>query len=133
MSNSENNAMKRDGLNRYRKYNISLAMADEKYKNMKPQQAFDKTLWDAGVIWFDEGLTLEDADDEVRNCNSFVRGFEFAKRLKSVNNRLVLLGTEWFLGGNELKDANENLRTSPYFIKGFEDALENSENRKKGK
>jgi len=129
VSNTENSIKRKIGLERYRKYNINLALQDEKMKNRKHVEAFNKNLWEAGIIWFNEGLTLDEVDDELRGNISFIRGFEYAERLKHVNDNFEVLGAEWFLSGNEIETAHDSNKNHPYFIKGYNDAMNKSKRK----
>ena len=42
---------------------------------------FDRDLFNKGQMWFESGLTLEDAPEHFRINRNFVRGFERGKRI----------------------------------------------------
>ena len=80
---------------------------------------------DKGIKWFNEGLTLEDAPLELQNNVSFIAGFNYAKRIKLVNDTLYNTGMEYFDRGILLENSPINYRNNEYFIAGYNDRMNN--------
>ena len=113
-----------------REHNILNAImeldADGKPKTHKQFDKYDKNEFDNGVAWFESGLALNDADDIHKNNSNFIRGFDYARRLSSINQRAYEDGKIWFVNGNELDKAAPNFLKNEYFVKGYNEAKENS-------
>ena len=62
-------------------------------KKMDADRRFNYKLFNKGKEWFDSGLTLEDASEELRNDQSFIKGYEHGKRLAEANNMNEEKGT----------------------------------------
>ena len=82
-----------------------------------------------GIEWFNSGLTLEEASEELRKNGSFIKGFQRGKTIRLVNDNLYNTGFDYYLRGGLLEDAPENYRTNDYFIAGYEDAMSNHKHR----
>ena len=50
-------------------------------KTMASSANFNKDLFDKGQKWFESGLSLEDAPEEIKTNRDFIRGFERGRRL----------------------------------------------------
>ena len=68
----------------------------EKKDNYKQFDKRDSYLFDKGIEWFESGLSLDDAHDDMKNNTNFVNGFNKAKRLNDINNMLYNDGKEFF-------------------------------------
>jgi len=55
----------------------------DKFKNYNKTK--DLEIFNLGIKWFEEGLSLEDADDNYKNHISFVNGYNVAKRRSFIN------------------------------------------------
>ena len=82
---------KEDRLKKQRKQEISRGFIDSQLregnylKTLQNTRDFDKNLFDKGKLWFDSGLSLEDADEKLKNDISFVKGFNHGARLDYIN------------------------------------------------
>ena len=85
----------------------------------------DIKTFNAGLEWFESGLSLDDADVKFKNHPSFVAGFNYGKRVQYVNQLSYETGIEWFNRGIELDEIPENYRANEYFMNGY-----NSRNKK---
>ena len=92
---------------------------DVKLKNSRLKGYGSTIDKDKGIKWFNEGLTLEDAPEELRNNISFVNGFNYAYRIKLVNDTLYKTGIEYFERGISLIDVPEKYINNPYFMDGY--------------
>ena len=50
-------------------------------EKMVKADRFDSKIFEQGANWFNEGMALEDAPDNVRNNSNFIRGYDRAKRI----------------------------------------------------
>ena len=103
-------------------------LADDIYKQQKMQNMvrndkYDQKIFDQGIEWYNSGLDIDDAPEDIRNNTNFVRGFEKGKRIAEANNYLYEEGKNFFFGGGVLEQAPKNLQTNPYFIKGYQYAM----------
>jgi len=57
---------------------------ERELKKIDESRNFSKDLFDKGTIWFDGGLSLEEAPENFRNNRSFINGFNYGKRLSLV-------------------------------------------------
>ena len=92
---------------------------DVKFKNRNSKGYGNSVDKDKGIKWFNEGLTLEDAPEELRNSISFVNGFNYAYRIKLVNDTLYKTGIEYFERGISLIDVPEKYIDNEYFMDGY--------------
>ena len=111
--------IKASGERRSRNYNSRLVARDKYYYDLEHEIVRDKSIFDAGMQWFNNGFSLDDASDEMKNKLSFVEGFKKAKRLDSINKQLFELGREWYLNGRNIDDAPENYKNNEYFCNGY--------------
>lgn len=79
----------------------------------------DKKTFDTGSAWFESGLSLEDADEKLRNHPNFIAGYNYGKRIQYVNQLSYETGIEWFNKGILLEEIPENYRTNEYFMNGY--------------
>ena len=87
----------------------------------------DKNDFDNGFMWFKNGLSLEDADNSMKNNQSFVAGFRKAERLELINQYLYEEGKKYFQQGLSLDNAPINYKNNAHFIQGYN----YTDNRKK--
>lgn len=114
-------------LDNYRKNRIQSAGAalqyyvsqDVKFKNKQLKSYGNSIDKDKGINWFNEGLSLDDAPEELRNNVSFVNGFNYAYRIKLVNDTLYKTGVEYFERGVSLIDVPEKYTDNKYFMDGY--------------
>ena len=57
---------------------------DRELKKLDEARNFSKDLFDKGTTWFDSGLTLDEAPENLKNNRSFINGFNYGKRLSLV-------------------------------------------------
>lgn len=117
---------KMNGERRSVNFHSKLVAKDRKVRNLEHVKTFDKELFEKGLRWFEEGLSLDDASEELRNEFNFVNGFEKAKRLKDINDNLRNLGVEWYESGLPLENAPASYVNNAYFIEGYNSSMNNS-------
>lgn len=61
-----------------------MAREEHELKKIYDTKNFSKSLFDNGVAWFESGLSLNEADENLRNDRSFVNGFNYGYRLSLV-------------------------------------------------
>ena len=65
--------------------NSSIVVAEQSFekhlKRLNDSSKFDRDFYQKGTLWFESGLSLEDAPEEFRTNKDFIRGFERGKRL----------------------------------------------------
>ena len=103
-------------------------IADDIFRQQKMQgmvrtDKYDQKIFDQGIEWYNSGLEITDAPENIRNNTNFVRGFEKGKRVAEANNYVYEEGKNFFFGGGNLEQASEKMKTNPYFIKGYQDAM----------
>lgn len=112
--------IKASGERRSRNYNSRLVARDKYYYDLQHEVIRDKSIFDAGMEWFNNGFSLEDASDEMKNNHSFIDGFNKGKRLDAINKQLFELGRKWYLDGRNVEDAPDNYKNNKYFCDGYE-------------
>ena len=108
--------------------NIQKKLANDLYREKKMQNMvrtdkYDQKIFNQGTEWYNSGLEIEDAPENIRNNTNFVRGFERARRVAEANNAIYEEGRNFYFGGGSLEQASEKMRMNPYFVKGYQDAL----------
>lgn len=108
--------------------NIQKKLANDLYREKKMQNMvrtdkYDQKIFNQGTEWYNSGLEIEDAPENIRNNTNFVRGFERARRVSEANNAIYEEGRNFYFGGGSLEQASEKMRMNPYFVKGYQDAL----------
>ncbi len=91
----------------------------EKYKNF---QHNDPLMVTKGKMHFEAGLSLEEADESLRNHNNFIAGYNWAKHIAQCALDSYDLGFLHFLSGEKLEDAIDIYRTNENFRNGYFDA-----------
>lgn len=56
----------------------------EKAENHVRPDKRDLSIFEKGMAWFESGLTLDDAPEELRNNTNFINGFNKGKRLQLI-------------------------------------------------
>lgn len=93
---------------------------DVKSKKNGPKRGYNNSVdKDKGIQWFNEGLALDEAPEELRNNISFLNGFNYAYRLKLINDKLYELGIEYYNNGVPLYNIPEKYSENEYFLKGY--------------
>ena len=111
-------------------FHSKLVAQDRWSKSLEHKKVTDKAILDKGFMWFENGLSLDDASDEMKNNFNFVNGYEKAKRMKNINENLAILGFEWFESGLSLDNAPSTYINNPYFIEGYNKASEKHSGKK---
>lgn len=106
--------------------NQSLVAADIKRNNNKDKIShnFDEKLFIKGREWFESGLPLKDAPEDMKKNVSFISGFRKGQRLQLINDTLYETGVDFYNRGVLLEDAPINYRDNEYFKAGYKDAKE---------
>ena len=64
---------------------IEKTVSDEReLEKMDIARSFSKDIFDKGTAWFDSGLPLSEADENLRINRSFINGFNYGYRLSLV-------------------------------------------------
>lgn len=108
--------------------NIQKRLSNDLYREKKMQSMvrtdkYDQKIFNQGSEWYNSGLEIEDAPEEIKNNTNFVRGFERARRITEANNSIYEEGRNFYFGGASLEQASDKMRLNPYFVKGYQDAL----------
>jgi uncharacterized protein YeeX (DUF496 family) len=97
---------------------------DVRDKNRKiNDRANNVEVFRQGSAWFNSGLSLEDADEILRNDKDFISGYNRAKRIKDIEISLYNLGMEYFNDGISFELIPSIYQNNPIVIKGYEDAM----------
>lgn len=111
-------------------FHSKLVVQDRWSKSLEHKKVTDKNIFNKGYMWFENGLSLDDASDEMKNNFNFINGYEKAKRIKNINENLEILGYEWFESGLSLDNAPSTYTNNPYFMDGYNKALEKQNGKK---
>lgn len=108
--------------------NIQKKLANDLYREKRMQSMvridkYDQKIFNQGSEWYNSGLEIEDAPENIRNNTNFLRGFERARRIFDANNAIYEEGRNFYFSGAVLEQADEKKRINPYFVKGYQDAL----------
>ena len=95
----------------------------EKMQNMVRADKYDQNIFDKGIEWYNTGLEISDAPENIRNNTNFIRGYEKGKRLAEINNAMYASGRNFYFDGGSLEQASDKMRSNPHFVKGYQDAL----------
>ena len=95
----------------------------KKMESMVRNDKYDQNIFNKGMAWFDSGLDISDAPEDIRNNTNFIRGFEKGKRVDEINNSIYESGRNLFFSGASFEQASEKMRSNPYFVKGYQDAF----------
>lgn len=99
-------------------------------EKMTATDKYDSNIFEKGINWFNEGMSLEEAPDNIKNNTNFIRGYERAKRLALIEGHLYDLGKKYFEDGLEIENIPLKYRNSDSVIKGYNDAKDNNKGRK---
>ena len=83
----------------------------------------NKNDFDNGLAWFNNGLTLDDASNDMKNNPSFIAGFKKGERLVVINQSLYEEGKKYFEQGLPLESAPKNYKDNEYFILGYNESM----------
>lgn len=104
---------------------------DVKLKNKTLKYGYNNPVdKEKGIKWFNDGFTLEDAPDDMRNNISFVNGFNYAYRINLINEKLFELGIEYYNKGIPLYNIPEKYSDNTYFMDGYNNAMKKIGNKK---
>lgn len=81
-----------------------------------------------GIEWFNSGLSLDDASEELRNNNSFCKGYARGEFESIQKKKLYDTGVEFFEKGVVIEEIPKNYRDNEIFMDGYNDA-KNSKHR----
>lgn len=93
----------------------------ERKENYKQFDKRDKDLFDSGIEWFNSGLSLNEAPEDMKNNTNFVNGFNKGKRLDDINKIIYNDGKEFFRSGAILEEASDRMKNNKFFIQGYMD------------
>ena len=120
MANSMSQAKKRQ----YIQKRVADELAwEKKMQSVVRTDKYDQKIFNQGIEWYNTGLEISDAPENIRNNTNFVRGFEKGKRVAEVNNAIYESGRNFYFGGADLEQASEKMKSNPYFVKGYQDAM----------
>ena len=93
---------------------------DVNYKNNSIKHGYNSSIdKDKGIKWFNDGYTLEDAPEDMKNNVSFLNGYNYAYRIKLINDKLFELGVEYYNKGIALCNIPEKYSDNMYFMDGY--------------
>lgn len=58
---------------------------EKKMSTAQRVNKYDPEIFNKGMEWFNSGLSLEDAPNDLKNNTNFIRGFEKGQRLSLVD------------------------------------------------
>ena len=76
-----------------------------------------------GENHYNVGHSLEEADDELRNDDSFIMGYNNAKRADEATDYMYDKGIEYFEKGIEVDKFPPIYANNPNFLRGYNEAL----------
>ena len=114
--------------NRYDRENIQRRVAayvrdQHKLENVDLQKLVDNKIRHQGKLFFERGLFLEDAPEEMRNNSAFIEGYENAKDRKQ---EVYDMGIQYFVNGIKFKDISAIYQNNKDFMQGYNDARDMS-------
>jgi hypothetical protein len=98
------------------------AIATQIREQQKDHTPLNFDIFEMGIKWFDSGLSLDDADDELKNDSSFIKGFNKGKMLKYIEESLYALGIEFYNDGLSIDEIPEMYKNNPRVIQGYENS-----------
>lgn len=98
-------------------------------KNRAPEDKFDVKLMEQGTKWFQEGLELEKAPEELKHNKNFINGFNRAKRLHEIALYQYDLGVQYANRGVEFDQIPDKDRENPNVVRGYEDTRSNKRSK----
>ena len=114
--------------NRYDRENIQRRVAahvrdEKKLENIDIQKLVDNKIRHQGKLFFERGLFLEDAPDDMRNNSAFIEGYENARNRKT---EVYDMGVQYFIDGVKFKDISTIYQNNKDFMQGYNDARDMS-------
>lgn len=114
--------------NRYERENIQRRIAahvrdEKKIENVDLQKLVDNKIRHQGKLFFERGLFLENAPEDMRNNSAFIEGYENAKNRK---NEVYDMGVQCFIDGVKFKDIPHIYQNNDNFMQGYNDARDMS-------
>jgi len=80
---------------------------------------FDENNFNKGKLWFNEGLSLEEAPDNLKNNVSFVAGYQKAERVKSANELSFKTGIDFYDRGVPFEEIPKIYKNNEFFMNGY--------------
>ena len=80
---------------------------------------YNETIFERGKLWFNEGLSLDDAPDNLKTNVSFVTGYNKAKRDQYVNDLAYQTGIEYRDKGILFDEIPEIYKKNEFFMNGY--------------
>lgn len=80
---------------------------------------FDKNSLQQGKNWFDEGLSLEDAPENLKKNASFVAGYKKAQRVQYINEQVYNAGVDYYNRGIPFDEIPKIYINNEFFIAGY--------------
>lgn len=72
--------------------------------------SFDKNIYEYGILWASCGKSLENAPDELKNNQNFIRGFNFGKRPEIIKETEFKHAKDFYYKGGKLEDLPKEKR-----------------------
>lgn len=95
------------------------AFQQEKVANYQPN---DLNKFHLGEDWFNNGMKLDEAPEELKTNHNFVKGFLRAERIQNIALQQYEMGVEFCRNGIPVEQIPERYRNNPNIIKGYNDA-----------
>lgn len=93
---------------------------DVKIKKKASKHGYNSPIdKEKGIKWFNDGYAFEDAPEDMKNNVSFVNGYNYAYRIKLINDKLFELGVEYYNKGIALYNIPEKYSDNMYFMDGY--------------
>lgn len=80
---------------------------------------FDKDNFINGKLWFNEGFSLDEAPEKLKDNISFISGFKKAERVQYVNNLAYQTGIEYHNNGIPFEEIPEIYIKNEFFMEGY--------------
>ena len=114
--------------NRYDRENIQRRVAahvrdEKKLENVDLQKLVDDKIRHQGKLFFERGLFLDDASENMRNNSAFIEGYENARNRKT---EVYDMGVQFFINGIQYKDIPHIYQNNNDFMQGYKDARDMS-------
>ena len=116
--NAKERNNKRVGIQRSNQNNVADDIAREKKKDSIVYN-FDKDNFQNGKLWFNEGLSLDEAPDNLKDNISFISGFIKAEREQYVNDLAYQTGIEYRDKGILFDEIPEIYVKNEFFMEGY--------------
>lgn len=116
--NAKERNNKRVGIQRSNQNNVADDIAREKKKDSIVYN-FDKDNFQNGKLWFNEGLSLDEAPDNLKDNISFISGFRKAEREQYVNDLAYQTGIEYRDKGILFDEIPEIYVKNEFFMEGY--------------